>query len=89
LKARFVEVLPGNLFGVFEKSGQETLPTPDLGGHADQAKAVLAGGQSSYWTLTDTYTKVPRRLVKRLAEKWESARGKSPRAILDRVYRGV
>ncbi len=89
LKARFVEVLPGNLFGVFEKSGQETLPTADLGGHADQAKAVLAAGQSSYWTLTDTYTKVPRRLVKRLAEKWESARGKSPRAILDRVYRGV
>jgi hypothetical protein len=67
----------------------ETLPIPDLSGHADQAKAGLATGQASYWSLSDTYTKVPKRLVKRIAEKWQSARGKSPRAILDRVYRGV
>lgn len=89
LKARFVEVLPGNLFGVFEKSGDESLAGPDLAGHAESARAKLQEGRARYWTLSETYTKVPKRLVKRLEEKWISSREKGPRAILDRVYRGL
>jgi hypothetical protein len=77
------------LFGVFEKSGEETLPVPDLSGHAEAARTALEQGRDRYWTLSETYTKVPRRLVKRIAEKWVSSREKSPRAILDRVYRRV
>jgi len=89
LRKRFLTVLPGNLFGVFEKSGEESLPIPDLRGHFEAARAALEEGQARYWTLSGTYTKVPRRLVKRVAEKWISSREKSPRAILDRVYRRV
>jgi SAM-dependent methyltransferase len=89
LRKRFLTVLPGNLFGVFEKSGEETLPGPDLSGHAEAARSALEQGRDRYWTLSETYTKVPRRLVKRIAEKWVSSREKSPRAILDRVYRGI
>jgi SAM-dependent methyltransferase len=89
LRKRFLTVLPGNLFGVFEKSGEETLPVPDLSGHAEAARTALEQGRDRYWTLSETYTKVPRRLVKRIAEKWVSSREKSPRAILDRVYRRV
>lgn len=89
LRKRFLTVLPGNLFGVFEKSGEETLPVPDLSGHAEAARTALERGRNRYWTLSETYTKVPRRLVKRIAEKWVSSREKSPRAILDRVYRRV
>jgi len=86
LRKRFLTVLPGNLFGVFERSGEETLPVPELSGHAEAARAALAQGRDRYWTLSGTYTKVPRRLVKRIAEKWVSSREASPRAILDRVY---
>ncbi len=89
LRKRFVEVLPGNLFGVFEKSGEETLPTPDLNGHAERARAALEEGRARYWTLLGTYAKVPRRLAKRAAEKWASSREKGPKAILDRVYQGI
>jgi len=89
LKARFVNVLPGNLFGVFEKSGEESVAGPDLNGHFEVAKSALQEGKARYWTLSETYTKIPRRLVKRVAEKWISSREKSPRAILDRVYGGV
>jgi len=89
LRKRFLTVLPGNLFGVFEKSGEETLPMPDLAGHAAMARAALEQGQMRYWTLLDTYAKVPRRLGKRIAEKWISSRETSPRAILDRVYRAI
>ncbi len=89
LRKRFVEVLPGNLFGVFEKSGEESLPAPDLTGHAERARAALEEGRTHYWTLLDTYAKVPRRLAKRAAEKWASSREKGPKSILDRVYRGI
>jgi len=89
LRKRFLTVLPGNLFGVFEKSGEEILLGPDLSGHAEVARTALEQGRDRYWTLPETYTKVPRRLVKRIAEKWISSREKSPRAILDRVYRGI
>lgn len=89
LKRRFVEVLPGNLFGVFEKSGDESLPIPDLSGHCEFAKSALEHAKLQYWSLPETYTKVPRRLAKRIGEKWVSSREPNPRAILDRVYRKV
>lgn len=89
LRKRFVEVLPGNLFGVFEKSGEESLPMPDLDGHAETAAAALERGRTGYWALPQTYAKVPRRLAKQAAETWASAREKEPKAILDRVYRSI
>ncbi|MCB1204206.1 MAG: class I SAM-dependent methyltransferase [Verrucomicrobiae bacterium] len=89
LRARFVEVLPGNLFGVFEKTGENSLQGPDLIGHSKAARAALQEGRDRYWTLSETYTKVPKRLVKRIGEKWVSSREKGPRAILDRVYKGL
>lgn len=88
LKKVSLEVLPGNLFGVFEKTGEETLEWPDLSGHFEDAKAALLAGQASYWSLLDTYLKVPRRLVNRLGEKWSSSLASSPRAILDSVFKG-
>jgi len=82
-----LSVLPGNLFGVFEKTGEESLPLPDLSGHAEAVKAALRDGQARYWSLPDTYLKVPRRLRKRLAEKWSSSLESGPRAILDSVFK--
>lgn len=87
LKKVSLSVLPGNLFGVFEKSGEESLELPDLSGHAAVAKAALLAGQARYWSLPDTYLKVPRRLVKRLGEKWSSSLERGPRAILDSVFK--
>lgn len=87
LKKVSLSVLPGNLFGVFEKTGEESLELPDLSGHADAAKAALLAGQDRYWSLPDTYLKVPRRLMKRLGEKWSSSLESGPRAILDSVFK--
>ncbi len=91
LRKRFVTVLPGNLFGVFEKceDGGDSLAPPDLVGNAQRAKAALEQGKRRYWALPGTYTKVPRRLCQRVAEKWTVSRAKSPRAILDRIYAGI
>ncbi len=86
LRARSIEVLPGNLFGVFEKS-ENPVEVADLESNAEQAAAVLEQGRRRYWSRAETFTKVPRRLAKRISEKWVSSRGSSPRAILDRVYR--
>lgn len=89
LRKRFVSVLPGNLFGVFEKSDEASLPGPSWEGHSTAALAALKRGQDRYWALPDTYLKVPRRLAKRTAEKWASAGGKSPRSLLEAVYHGA
>ncbi len=86
LKKVSLSVLPGNLFGVFEKTREESLDLPDLSNHFHAAKAGLLAGQARYWSLPDTYLKVPRRLVKRLAEKWSSSLESGPRAILDSVF---
>ncbi len=89
LRKRFIKVMPGNLYGVFEKSGEESLPVPQLAGHFEAARAALGQGRARYWRLPLTYTKVPRRLVQRLSEKWVASREGEPRAILERVYQGV
>ncbi len=89
LRKRSVEVLPGNLFGVFEKSGEDAVPGPELAGHDEAALAALEQGRGSYWGLADTYLKVPRRAAKRVVEKWRSTRAGAPREILDAVYRKV
>lgn len=88
LRARSIEVLPGNLFGIFEKS-ENPVEVPDLEKNAEKSCLALEQGRQSYWSRGETFTKVPRRLAKRIAEKWVSSRESSPRAILDRVYRGV
>jgi len=82
-----LEVLPGNLFGVFEKTGEDSLAPPDLSGHFEEAKTALLAGQAGYWSLPETYLKVPRRLVNRLAEKWSSSLKSGPKAILDSVFK--
>lgn len=87
LRARFVKILPGNLFGVFEKT-DAPVALPDLENRAADALSELERARDGYWTRLETYSKVPRRLAKRLGEKWSSSRESSPRAILDRVYRG-
>ncbi len=86
LKKVFLDVLPGNLYGVFQKVEDETVEIPDLVGHCEAAKAQLFGGESSYWFQPNTYLKVPRRLVQRSKEYVISNKIDSPRAILDHVY---
>lgn len=87
LKKIDLKVLPGNLFGVFEKTGEESLALPDLEHHFEEVKARLRKGQVSYWSRPNTYLKMPRRLVERLAEKYSSGLAKDPRAILDSVFK--
>ncbi|NLT70351.1 MAG: class I SAM-dependent methyltransferase [Verrucomicrobiaceae bacterium] len=81
-----LEVLPGNLFGVFEKTGEESLALPELGGHCEEAGAALRAGRARYWALPRTYGKVPRRLLHRIAENCSSRRAGGPREILDSVF---
>jgi SAM-dependent methyltransferase len=88
LRKRFIKVMPGNLYGVFEKSGEESLPGPDLAGHFGRAKDAILAGRRRYWTMPGTYTKLPRRLAERLRESWVASREPSPRALLDRIYPG-
>ncbi len=87
LKKVFLEVMPGNLYGVFQKV-EEKVEVPDLTGHFEAAKAKLFSGKSSYWSQPSTYLKVPRRLVKRCSEYAVASKIKQPRQILDHVYRG-
>lgn len=82
-----LQVLPGNLFGVFEKSGENPLALPDLEGHFEKAKTALREGRERYWSLPETRLKVPRRLVRRLAETYASSLARDPRAILDSVFK--
>ncbi|MEM9017500.1 MAG: class I SAM-dependent methyltransferase [Verrucomicrobiota bacterium] len=86
LRKLSIDVLPGNLFGVFEKAEGVT-PDPRIcEGHFDEALRLLEKGTSRYWRLPRTYTKIPRRLRKRAREKWQASRFGNPRAILDYLY---
>lgn len=82
-----LQVLPGNLFGVFEKVG-EPVDLPDLSEHFDAAKRDLFEAKRGYWKRAETYGKVPRRAVKRAREYRVSSVLKEPRAILDHLING-
>ncbi len=86
LKKRFIKVLPGNIFGVFEKSSHAGVPVPQLQHHHDHVRNAISAGKSRYWTLPETYTKVPRRLLQRFNEQRTSAKASGPSAILDQLY---
>jgi SAM-dependent methyltransferase len=86
LKKVFVNVLPGNIYGVFEKTPGVELNPGLIEGHAESALERLTSATDRYWTLPDTYLKVPRRLVQRSREKMISSRLAEPRAILDHLY---
>lgn len=86
LRKVFVDVLPGNIYGVFEKVEGVTMDPRLIEGHAGTALAKLESGAGRYWSLPDTYLKVPRRLVQQSREKVVSSRLGSPRAILDHLY---
>lgn len=85
LRKRFIKVLPGNLFGVFEKCG-EGPSSPDLKGHAERVAAALQEGRKQYWRRPDTYSKMPRRFVRQIEELWSGVRDREPNHILDRLY---
>ncbi len=87
LKKVMLDVIPGNLYGVFEKTGEGSVSLPDLKGHFDAAKKALLSGRSGYWTMPGTYTRLPGRIIHRIKEKWISERADSPRAVLDLAYK--
>ena len=82
-----MDVIPGNLYGVFEKTGDGPVALPDLKGHFELAKKALLSGRSGYWTMPGTYTRLPGRILHRVKEKWISERADSPRAVLDLAYK--
>lgn len=84
LKKISLEVLPGNLFGVFEKVEGE-VSVPNLEGHSEVSRKALNAATAGYWKRPDNYTKVPRRLVERTREILVSRRLGEPRAILDHL----
>ncbi|MDF2377237.1 MAG: class I SAM-dependent methyltransferase [Verrucomicrobiales bacterium] len=84
LKKVKLDVLPGNLFGVFEKVEGE-VEVPSLVGHCEESRAALEAATAVYWKRLDNYTKVPRRLVERSRELSVSKRIGEPRAILDHL----
>ncbi|MEM6279489.1 MAG: class I SAM-dependent methyltransferase [Verrucomicrobiota bacterium] len=84
LKKVSLEVLPGNLFGVFEKV-EEEVTVPDLAGHCEDSRNALEAATDGYWMRPDNYTKVPRRLVQRTREIIVSKKLREPKAILDHL----
>ncbi len=86
LKKVSIQVLPGNVYGVFEKADGVLLDPALIEGHAEKALAKLRAGSDRYWFLPNTYLKVPRRLVQRTREKLVSSKLSEPRAILDHLY---
>ncbi|MEM9283093.1 MAG: class I SAM-dependent methyltransferase [Verrucomicrobiota bacterium] len=88
LKKVALDVIPGNLYGVFEKS-EEEVEGPDLSTHFNEAWQALQQGRSRYWSMPRTYLKVPRRLLHRSREYLEARKLDQPRQILDAVYEGV
>ncbi|MDF1824376.1 MAG: class I SAM-dependent methyltransferase [Verrucomicrobiales bacterium] len=84
LKKVSLDVLPGNLFGVFEKVEGE-VEVPSLDGHCGESRAALNAATDGYWKRLDNYTKVPRRLVERSRELRVSKSIGEPRAILDHL----
>lgn len=87
LRTLSVDVLPGNIYGIFEKGEGPAADVPDMTGHAENALAELRSGSNRYWSLPETYLKVPKRLVSRAREKIVSGRLDQPKAILDHLYR--
>ena len=75
--------LPGNLYGVFEKTGKPEIQGPSLENHFEDAQSELFDGKRKYWLMPRTYTKIVTRLPQRLGEKMRAKRLKSPRKILD------
>lgn len=86
LKRVRLDVNPGNLFAVFEKSGENEVPGPDLEGHFEEAKQQLFGGRNEYWKDSATYTKVFRKLRNNIREKSIAGKCGSPKKILDYQY---
>lgn len=86
LKKNSIQVLPGNIYGVFEKADGVTLDESLLEGHFEQARKKLNSATNQYWSLPETYLKFPRRLMKRTREKLVSSSLSEPRAILDHLY---
>jgi len=85
-----LNVTPGNLYGIFEKPPEaEPVEVPTLEGHFEEAKAALFAGRRQYWLLSETYTKVFRRLNLALGEKKLVRACDSGRQILDTLYAGV
>ncbi|MEM7602097.1 MAG: class I SAM-dependent methyltransferase, partial [Verrucomicrobiota bacterium] len=82
LKKVKLDVLPGNLFGVFEKVEGE-VEMPSLEGHCEVSRDALNAATAGYWKRPDNYTKVPRRLLERTREILVSKRLGEPKAILD------
>lgn len=84
LKKVKLDVLPGNLFGIFEKVEGE-VEVPSLESHCKESRVALDAATDGYWKRLDNYTKVPRRLVERLRELRVSKSIGQPRAILDHL----
>ena len=84
LKKVKLDVLPGNLFGVFEKVEGE-VEIPSLAGHCEESRMALNAATAGYWSRLDNYTKVPRRLVERTRELRVSKSIGKPSAILDHL----
>ncbi len=79
--------MPGNLYAVFEKTGDTGVDGPSLEGHFEAAREELFDGRSTYWKMPTTYTKIFTRLPTRIGEYISVARNKTPRKILDAALR--
>lgn len=89
LKKLEMQVLPGNLFGVFEKVVDDVSLPESLDGNFERARKALFEGRDRYWLLPGTYSKVIGKLGSQLREYRESRAASSPRAILDKLYGAV
>ncbi len=81
LKAPF-----GVVYAEFVKSGEESLPLPDLSGHFSFARAALLHGGTEYWKKSETYKKIFPRFVKKVKERWNSRRSGTPKEMLDGLF---
>ena len=86
LKKISLEVLPGNLFGVFEKVEEDVPVSDEISENYELARTMLEEGRQSYWMLPNTYLKVPRRLKQRAREMLVSSSLREPRKILNHLF---
>jgi hypothetical protein len=86
LKKISLEVLPGNLFGVFEKVEEDVPVSDEISENYELARTMLGEGRQSYWMLPNTYLKVPRRLKQRAREMLVSSSLREPRKILNHLF---
>lgn len=86
LKKLSIEVMPGNLYGVFEKTDEEVPLPAELEGNCARAKEKLFDGKGQYWRLPNTYLKVPRKIRSSAREKLVSSKLEQPKRILDHLY---